>query len=103
MNIVVVLAAIVLSACSVGPFEEPIDPADPEGPGLYTGKTGEFSVTEFFADRKKAKAAPKSSSVGSTVYSDVDLPAMDEKSFKEFEEFRAWRRAKQSGSIIPSL
>jgi hypothetical protein len=89
-----------LAGCSVGPYEEPEDPQVPEGPGVFSGADGELTYSDFFGDGKK-KARRKGGDNSQTyypTYSDVDVPAVDEQSFRDFEEFKAWRRAQDPKS-----
>jgi hypothetical protein len=61
------------------------------GPGLFSGEKGGFDVEAFFS-------GTNSSGVGGATAYDVDLPAMDQKSFEEYERFKAWRRTQQPDS-----
>jgi predicted small lipoprotein YifL len=96
----VMLMLLSLTACSllgpIGPVPEPVESDVPAGPGLFTGKTGEFSVSDFFDPEKKNKNRSRDITVTG---SDVDIPAIDLDSFEEFERFKAWRRAQEVGSI----
>jgi predicted small lipoprotein YifL len=96
----VMLMLLSLTACSllgpIGPVPETVESDVPTGPGLFTGKTGEFSVSDFFDPEKKNKNRSRDITVTG---SDVDIPAIDLDSFEEFERFKAWRRAQEVGSI----
>jgi predicted small lipoprotein YifL len=98
-----VAAAIMLlslTACSLfgplGPVPEQVQNDVPTGPGLLTGESGEFSVSDFFDPEKRNKNRSRDITVTG---SDVDIPAIDLDSFEEFERFKAWRRAQEVGSI----
>jgi predicted small lipoprotein YifL len=98
-----VAAAIMLlslTACSLfgplGPVPEQVQNDVPTGPGLFTGESGEFSVSDFFDPEKRNKNRSRDITVTG---SDVDIPAIDLDSFEEFERFKAWRRAQEVGSI----
>jgi hypothetical protein len=69
-----------LAGCAIGPFEEPpeADPL-PEGPGLFTGKTGYYSPNE---DSKNAEVKPGSSE-------DTALESTGD--FAEFEAYQRWK------------
>lgn len=87
------LWVIAMAGCVTGPVEEPEDPSEPKGPGLFTGATGEFSVTDFFSDEKRRGAS------GGYYILDLDgAPPMTEEQFKEFESFRAWLRSREQGT-----
>ena len=96
----VMLMLLSLTACSlfgpIGPVPETVESDVPTGPGIFTGKTGEFSVSDFFDPEKKNKNRSRDITVTG---SDVDIPAIDLDSFEEFERFKAWRRAQEVGSI----
>jgi hypothetical protein len=82
-----------LVACTTTPFEEPEDLSAPQGPGVFTGDKGEFSVTDFFDADKKKRAG------GGYYILDLDgAPPMTEEQFKEFESFRAWLRSREEGT-----
>jgi hypothetical protein len=87
---------MVLSACSTqqATEEDYLRGADGEafGPGIFSGDSGAIDLTEAFSDVKSRGGVG-----GATAY-DVDLPAMDQKSFNEYERFKEWRRAQQPGS-----
>jgi len=89
-----------LSACTflkpTGPAVEILGTSDPKGPGVFSGETGEFSVSDFFDPEKRNKNRSRDITVTG---SDVDIPAIDLDSFEEFERFKAWRRAQEVGSI----
>lgn len=97
---VILLFAVLMVSCSVGPYEEPENPQVPEGPGLFTGKKGEYSLSDLFSDDNKARKRRPNSQSGEyyPTYNDVDYPAIDEQSFRGFEEFKAWRRAQDPNS-----
>jgi len=86
---------IIVVACSTqeATEEDYLRGADGEafGPGLLSGDKGSFSVSEAFGNESARKIG------GATAY-DVDLPAMDQKSFEEYERFKEWRRAQQPDS-----
>lgn len=95
-----------VGGCSVGPYEEPEDPQVPEGPGVLTGDSGEFSFADYKRKREKkiqdeAKELATQQgyyySVPGSAYSGP-APAIDENSFEEFELFKAWRRAQDPSS-----
>jgi predicted small lipoprotein YifL len=96
----VMLMLLSLTACSlfgpIGPVPEPVESDVPTGPGILTGETGDFSVSDFFDPEKKNKNRSRDITVTG---SDVDIPAIDLDSFEEFERFKAWRRAQEVGSI----
>jgi len=79
--------------CSTSPPEKIEDPQVPSGTGFFTGATGEFSLTDFFSEEKKAERAKAQSS-----NNNINVPAIDEGSFEDFENFKAWRRAQEPGS-----
>jgi|GEM_PF-3598248 len=89
-----ILSLILIStACSLGPVEERRDLSEPSGPGVFTGDTGDFSVTDLFNDEKRRN--------GGGGYYILDLegaPPMDHQEFKEFESFRAWLRSREEGT-----
>lgn len=99
-NAAVMLILLSLTACSlfgpIGPVSEPVESDVPTGPGIFTGDTGEFSVSDFFDPEKRNKNRSRDITVTG---SDVDIPAIDLDSFEEFERFKAWRRAQEVGSI----
>ncbi len=82
----VMLMLLSLTACSlfgpIGPVPENVESDVQTGPGLFTGKTGEFSVSDFFDPEKKNKNRSRDITVTG---SDVDIPAIDLDSFEEFE------------------
>jgi hypothetical protein len=96
MKFLLILVFLSVSACSL---QEATD-ADHHsandgyvgGPGVLSGGKGAFSVSEIFSSKSNAKGVG-----GATAY-DVDLPAMDQKSFGEYERFKKWSRSQQSGS-----
>ncbi|MGH1485530.1 MAG: hypothetical protein ACRBCI_04865 [Cellvibrionaceae bacterium] len=101
-SLFIIFLSFIIVACSTGPVEELEDPQDPKGPGLFSGPKGEFSYSSYFDKKKKAKEGRKvqrRDSSGSAIYYDVDLPAIDEQGFKDFEQFKAWRRAQEPGSV----
>jgi len=63
------------------------------GPGIITGDKGSLSLEEAFSGKSRS-----GNNVGGATAYDVDLPAMDQKSFEEYERFKAWRRSNQPGS-----
>ncbi|MFT6968938.1 MAG: hypothetical protein ACJA1S_001665 [Cellvibrionaceae bacterium] len=98
-KVTIVVFFIFLSACAtpkIGPVPEQVEPDVPTGPGIMTGETGDFSVSDFFDPEKRNKDNRRSITVTG---SDVDIPAIDLDSFEEFERFKAWRRAQEVGSI----
>ena len=99
-RIAAVIMLLSVTACSLfgplGPVPEQVEPDVPTGPGIFTGATGEFSVSDFFDPEKKNKNRSRDITVTG---SDVDIPAIDLDSFEEFERFKAWRRAQEVGSI----
>jgi hypothetical protein len=98
-KVTIVVLFILLSACAapkIGSVPEQVEPDVPTGPGILTGDTGEFSVSDFFDPEKKNKNRSRDITVTG---SDVDIPAIDLDSFEEFERFKAWRRAQEVGSI----
>lgn len=82
-----------IGACATGPYEEREDPQAPSGPGVFSGEKGEFSLTDFFSEEKKAERAKQQLS-----NNNINVPAIDEQSFEDFENFKAWRRAQEPGS-----
>ncbi|MFT5420873.1 MAG: hypothetical protein ACI9D5_001626 [Candidatus Endobugula sp.] len=93
LKLLLVMFFASLVACSVGPVEELDDPSAPKGPGIFTGPTGEFLVTDFFDADKKRRAS------GGYYILDLDgAPPMTEEQFKEFESFRAWLRSREEGT-----
>jgi len=107
MNIKLVTVFLVLvSACSVGPVDDPADrmPDIPEGPGFFSGDKGDFSFSDFFGEEENQAAQKEnpgsintSPSYGSNT--NISIPAIDPQSFEEFETFKAWRRSSQPDSI----
>ncbi len=95
MRFVCILFVLALSACSIQEATEADLHASNEGyfagPGVLSGSKGGFSVSEIFSSEKKRKVG------GATAY-DVDLPAMDQDSFEEYERFKAWRRSQNPGT-----
>lgn len=93
--VLLTIALMMLSACATQEASDRdyLSGADGEafGPGVFTGDTGALNLTEVFADEKRRRIG------GATAY-DVDLPAMDQKSFEEYERFKAWRRAQNPDS-----
>lgn len=92
---------IQVSACTVGPVEEPEDPAVPEGPGVLTGESGEWSLIEALSKRRNSSGTNpenKRTGVYPSTSSDINVPAIDAKNFEEFEAFKAWRRAQNPDS-----
>jgi hypothetical protein len=91
----ILLSLIFMVACSTqeATDEDYLRGADGEffGPGLISGDKGSLSVGEVFSPNKKGAVG------GATAY-DVDLPAMDQKSFEEYERFKKWSRSQQPGS-----
>ncbi len=84
---------VALAGCSsVGPVEEYEQKSVPEGPGLFTGSDGAISLGELLTGSNG-----ENSKVYGTGYN-VDIPAIDQKSFEDFENFKAWRRAQEPGS-----
>jgi hypothetical protein len=80
----------------LGPVPEQVETDVPKGAGLFTGESGDFSVSDFFDPEKRNKSRSRDITVTG---SDVDIPAIDLDSFEEFERFKAWRRAQEVGSI----
>ncbi|ODS24028.1 hypothetical protein AB835_05745 [Candidatus Endobugula sertula] len=68
-------------------------PQDRIAPGVFTGSSGEFSVTKYFSDEAKRKK-----SGGYYILDLKGAPPMSEEEFKEFESFRAWLRSKEKES-----
>ena len=91
-----IVVCCVLSACSVEPYEE-VPRLEEEGPGLFTGEKGEFSLSDYFSEEAKAERARKRYRYYPTD-ANVDIPAIDPESFEEFELFKAWRRAQDPNS-----
>lgn len=96
IDLKILLAAVMasgLASCAIGPVEEIEDPTAPKGPGVFTGATGEFSVTDFFSDEKKRLSS------GGYYILDLDgAPPMTQEQYKEFESFRAWLRSREQGT-----
>jgi hypothetical protein len=87
---------ILVTGCSVGPVEELEDPQVPQGPGVFSGEDGKITYSDFFGDKNKNNSLKRDKDgrlVYYTDYSNINLPAVDEESFRDFEEFKAWRRA----------
>jgi hypothetical protein len=85
--------SVILSACSVtGPAEDQWD-AD--------RKTDEtIDVGGWFGKGKSNEGATaRTGRVYSSSEYNTENLALDEESFNDFEEFKAWRRAQESGSI----
>lgn len=85
---------VILTGCSGTPAEDQSDASEPEGPGLLTGDKGELSLSDFFSKEKQAERRQQQSSNSA----DINIPAIDEASFEEFESFKEWRRAQQPDS-----
>lgn len=96
-RLMITFLSLVLSACSVGPYEEHQRTADPEGPGLFSGKKGEFSYDDYFSPEAKQQRAQKTGNYYLTD-NNVDIPTIDHQSFEDFENFKAWRRAQDPNS-----
>ena len=93
IKLLLITLPLVLSACTTGPVEEEERAGDIEGPGLFTGTKGTFSVGDAFdEDKKKLKS-------GGYYILDLDgSPRMSEEEFKEFESFRAWLSSREQGT-----
>ncbi len=93
--------ALFISACSVtGPAEDQWDFDRNNEERLDVKGFLGLPTTEEAEAAKQRKKAAQSGRVyySSPAYSTENL-ALDEQSFKDFEEFKAWRRAKEEGSI----
>ncbi len=77
------------------PEDDPSNPAEFTGPGLFSGDDGAFSINKLLNPNRDNKNRRRFITVTG---SDVDVPAIDLDSFEEFERFKAWRRAQQEGS-----
>lgn len=84
--------------CSIGPYEELEEASVPEGPGVFTGDSGEFSYKAFVGKKEKAQREVDSGNTVSSSSGDIVVPSVGEDSFRDFEEFKAWRRAQEPGS-----
>jgi hypothetical protein len=93
LKVAIIALSVITASCTVGPYEEPVNLDEPQGPGLFSGAKGEFSLTDYFSDEKKAARQKQNS----TDYN-VNIPAIDPQSFEDFESFKAWRRAQEPGS-----
>lgn len=91
--LMLVITCFILSSCTTEKYVEQPKNDEPQGPGLFTGAKGEFSVGDAFdEDKKKLKSGG---------YYILDLngsPRMSEEEFKEFESFRAWLRSREQGT-----
>ena len=90
-------------ACSSGPYQEPeLSTDENRGPGVFTGESGEFSLSDFFSKEKKtqdkAPATTSSANMTPTTVTPTNPPAIDNSSFEDFELFKAWRQAKDANS-----
>jgi len=91
----ILLAALplMLSSCAAGPYQEDEKVSEPQGPGLFTGDKGAFSVSDAFDENKKKLKS------GGYYILDLDgSPRMSEEEFKEFENFRAWLNSREQGT-----
>lgn len=84
---------VLLVSCTTERFVERPRNAEPQGPGLFTGEKGAFSISDAFdEDKKKLKS-------GGYYILDLDgSPRMSEEEFKEFESFRAWLNSREQGT-----
>lgn len=91
--LVLVIVCFVLSSCATERFVERPKNDEPQGPGLFTGEKGAFSISDAFdEDKKKLKS-------GGYYILDLDgSPRMSEEEFKEFESFRAWLNSREQGT-----
>lgn len=101
MKAVIVLgfvSALIAGCSTTAPDEDDIGTKDNrKEAGLFTGESGDFSLTEYFSEEKKAERRKKQNALYGTGYN-VDIPAIDEQSFEDFENFKAWRRSQEPGS-----
>jgi len=83
----------VLVSCTTERFVEEPRLEDPQGPGIFSGTKGSFSVGDAFdEDKEKLKS-------GGYYILDLDgSPRMSEEEFKEFESFRAWLSSREQGT-----
>jgi hypothetical protein len=83
----------VLSSCATERYVERPRNDEPQGPGIFTGTKGTFSVGDAFdEDNKKLKS-------GGYYILDLDgSPRMSEDEFKEFESFRVWLNSREQGT-----
>jgi hypothetical protein len=87
------VACLVLSSCSTERYVESPSNSEPEGPGLFTGEKGSFSVNDAFDETKQKLKS------GGYYILDLDgSPRMSEEEFKEFESFRAWLSSREQGT-----
>jgi hypothetical protein len=88
-----VAVPLILSSCAAGPYQEDEKVSEPQGPGLFTGTKGAFTVGDAFdEDKRKLKS-------GGYYILDLDgSPRMSEEEFKEFESFRAWLNSREQGT-----
>lgn len=85
-------ACLLMSACSVtGPAEDQWDADRKEDEKLDLGFIRKKSNNKQEDDKGRTYYP-------SATYSTKDL-TIDEESFKDFEEFKAWRRAQEEGSV----
>jgi hypothetical protein len=90
-----IIVALVLMSCTTERYVERPRTDEPQGPGVFTGSEGSFSVGDAFdEDKKKLKS-------GGYYILDLDgSPRMSEDEFKEFESFRAWLRSREQGTEV---
>jgi len=89
----VFIVTFVLFSCTTERFVESPRNDEPQGPGLFTGDKGSFSVGDVFDETKQKLKS------GGYYILDLDgSPRMSEEEFKEFESFRAWLNSREQGT-----
>ena len=98
-------ALLALPGCGGKPFNYNPPSEIPEGPGVFSGKDGEFTLydSKTVKSEKKAKAAVKSvvpatekfgeNMTGAPVAAGENMP--DSKEYLEFQEFQEWKKEKK--------
>ncbi len=90
--------SLLLGACAAGPVIESEDPLDAPGPGLFSGPSGEFTL---LSTQKKEPAEPRQAGDNSKhrpVVGGAEPPEATDENRQEFEDFKAWLRAREQNS-----
>ena len=94
-----ILAALLQLSCSIsGPAEDQWDEEEKEEKiNLFGSDSKNGSGIILFGDKRKQPESSSSptTSGGSTL---ITPPSVDQQSFQEFEEFKAWRRSQDPSS-----
>jgi len=96
---------ITLLGCIGKPFHYSPPSEIPEGPGVLSGKKGEFTLYDSKSGKVEQKiktapeaAAPEAKKPGAKKTGDVVTTGdkmTDSKEYREFQEFQEWKKSKQ--------